>query len=106
MTWFNDEPLDGALVEVFDRPDYLLCEWEEGNPRGCTIRPPAGQRRVAACVTGEGGKFCFDGLPAGRYELRASRDGQWNVLHAYVVVNPRDRAGRRGGIVLGMTVGD
>jgi hypothetical protein len=104
--WVDGKPVGDALVEIFDKPDYLLCEWEPNNPRGCTTNPPAEQRRVAACRTGKDGRFCFGDIPAGKYELRVSKDGGWNVVHAYVVVDPNSRASKDGGIVIKMTVGD
>ena len=98
--------LDDALVEIFDKPDYLLCEWKPTNPHRCTSNPPADQTRVAACKTGKDGRFCFTNIPAGKYELRVSKDGEWNVVHAYVSVNPNSRVSKSGRIVVEMTVGD
>jgi hypothetical protein len=97
--------MDDVLVEIFDKPEYLLCEWKDYNSNKCTTDPPAEQRRVAACATGKDGKFCFSNIPAGRYELRVSKDGSWNVVRAYVIVDPSGRYSRRGGIVIEMTVG-
>ncbi len=106
VMWVDEKPMDEALVEVFDKPDYLLCEWEPNNPHGCTTKPPVEQRRVAACTTGKDGRFCFSNIPAGKYELRVSKDGSWNVVHAYVVVVPNTRVSNNEGIVIEMTVGD
>ena len=71
--------MDGALVEVFDKPDYLVSDkpWAE--------KPE--QKLLRNCVTSADGKFCFRGLPAGTYELRISKDQGWNVTHVYVVVD-------------------
>lgn len=81
---------DDLLVELFDQPDYLLCEWKPNNPDRCTTKPPDDQRRLAACRTGKDGKFCFDNLPAGTYELRISKSKDWSPTHVYVVVDPKD----------------
>jgi len=70
--------VENALVEIFDNPDYLLDEHSRNN------HPT--QRRLAVCRTAADGKFCFKGLPSGKYELRSSVDGGWNITHVYVVV--------------------
>jgi hypothetical protein len=76
---FQNEPMEGALVEVFDKPDYLVSDklWA-GRPE---------QKRLKSCVTSADGKFCFSGLPSGTYEVRISKDQGWNVTHAYVVLD-------------------
>lgn len=76
---FQDEKMDGALVEIFDKPDYLV------NNKPWAARPE--QKRLKSCVTATDGKFCFRSLPSGTYELRVSRDQGWNVTHVYVVVD-------------------
>lgn len=92
----NGEAVPDVLVEVFDRPEWIL--------RGHSASRVQ-QRRVAACKSGVDGKFCFEGIPAGRYELRASKDAAWNPSHLYVVVSPRGRRSTRSGIILRLTVG-
>ena len=79
---------DDVLVEVFDQPDYLICEWRDGNPNKCTSTPPETQRRIAACITGKDGRFCFAKLPAGKYELRVSKGPSWSPTHYHVSVAP------------------
>lgn len=101
----GEEKMDDALVEIFDKPDYLLCEWRPGNPNRCTADAPAGQRRVAACKTGKDGRFCFSDIPAGSYEVRVSKGSGWNVAKVYVVVEPKGRGSKSGGIVVEMEVG-
>ena len=93
---------DDVLVEVFDQPDYLICEWLNKNPNNCTTTPPENQRRIAACTTGKDGRFCFENLPAGKYELRASKGQSWNPTHIYVVVAP---SGTKKSIEVPMHVG-
>jgi hypothetical protein len=78
------------LVEIFDRPDYLMCEWRANNPNKCSKTTPPGQRRLGACKTGKHGKFCFDNIPAGNYELRISKGPSWSVTHVYLVIDPKD----------------
>lgn len=106
MMWFDGEPMDDALVEIFDKPDYLLCEWKPNSPNCCTTNPPAEQHRVAVCRTGKDGRFCFTKIPTGKYELRVSKDKEWNVVHAYVVIDPNSRVSRNKGIVVKMDIGD
>ena len=72
--------LPDVLVEVFDEPDYLLLEYPESELR------KKKQKRLRGCVVGADGKFCFRDLPAGKYELRFSKDGGWNHTHVYVIV--------------------
>ena len=91
---YEDRPLEEVLVEVFDQPEYLLKNG--GNA-------PNNQKRLASCVTSEGGKFCFRHLPPGKYELRASSKAGVNVTHVYVVVDKR--AGQTKELVVGMSVG-
>ena len=94
------KPLEGALVEVFTHPEYLLIE----TPIDKRGRP--NQRRVAACRTGADGKFCFAGLPAGKYELRSSSEDTatgWNASQVYVILNPRSR--RKKELIVEMTLG-
>lgn len=45
-----------------------------------------GHRRLGVGLTAAHGKFGFRGLPSGRYQLRSSRDGGWNITHMHVVV--------------------
>ena len=78
------------LVELFDSPDYLMCEWRANNPNRCSTTAPREQRRLAACKTGKDGKFCFDNIPAGKYELRISKGQLWSVTHVYLVIDPKD----------------
>lgn len=94
----NGKPLAGVLVEVFDHPEWILSELPAS---------PVEQRRIVACKTGPDGSFCFQNIPSGKYELRASKDeyGAWNPSHVYIVVNRRDRKSSRAGIKVQLTVG-
>ena len=71
-----------ALVEVYTDPEYLLLEYPESQ------KAKKKQRRMAACVTGEDGKFCFGFIEPGKYEVRVSLDPGVNVTHIYVEVDP------------------
>ena len=44
------------------------------------------QRRLGVGLTAAHGKFCFRGLPSGRYQLQSSGDGGWNITHMHVVI--------------------
>jgi hypothetical protein len=90
-----------VLVEVLDNPDYLLYDYGEGQKR------KKEQRVAAACVTGADGKFCFKGIPPGKYELRFSKDehGAWSPTHVYVVLNPRSPKSTSSGMMVQINVG-
>ncbi len=96
VVWMSDNNrfIEDALVEVFDHPEYLLSE----NP---SADHPT-QKRVAACHTSADGKFCFRGLPPGKYELRSSPKAGWNITHVYVVV---DKKGQTKKIQVRMSLG-
>jgi hypothetical protein len=81
----GDRPLENALVEVFDHPDYLL---DTSHSR--SAGPPE-QKRLAACLTAKGGKFCFRNLRTGSYELRSSIGSGWNVTHIYMVLDKHSK---------------
>lgn len=85
-----NELQEDVLVEVFDNPDYLLCPFLPNNPNRCTMKPSGDQRRLAACITGKNGEFCFDDLPAGNYELRVSKDQGWNPTYVYLTIDPQN----------------
>lgn len=101
----GSDDMEGALVEVFDKPDYLLCDYLPNNPNNCTTEPPKKQHRKAACITEKDGSFCFKNLKAGKYELRISKGSGWNVVHSIVVVNPKAKDAKDGGIEIIMSVG-
>jgi hypothetical protein len=76
----NGGIMSDVLVEVFDKPEYLLLSYPESEAK------KKAQRRVAGCVVGTDGKFCFRGLPPGKYELRFSKAGGWNHTQLYIVI--------------------
>ena len=70
--------LEDALVEVFADD-------------GTDITPTSSSKiRVAACVTGEKGKFCFEGLKAGKYILAVGRQG-FNITFIKLNLAPKGR---------------
>ena len=93
----DGSPVDGALVEIFTHPEYLLKD----DPNGKQDRPE--QRRIAICLTKADGKFCFPRLAPGTYELRTSLNAGWDVTHLHVTVNPR--SGKTEGLQIRMHLG-
>jgi hypothetical protein len=76
-------PLEHALVEIFDHPEYLLDQsssFKRDHPE---------QKRLAVCRTAADGKFCVRDLPSGKYELRSSIDSGWDVTHVFVVLDKK-----------------
>lgn len=94
---YDGRPLERALVEVFDHPDYLLDQstsYKRDHPE---------QKRMGLCRTAADGKFCFRNLSSGSYELRSSLDSGWDVTHVYVVLNKK--AGQKKSLHVQMEVG-
>jgi protocatechuate 3,4-dioxygenase beta subunit len=83
-----EDPLDGALVEVFDHPEVWLAEDSYNNRNK--------QKRLAACVVGKNGEFCFSKLPPGKYELRASGPRGYNPMHVILTLAPQNRQSKKG----------
>lgn len=95
----NGQIIPDVLVEVFDKPDYLLLPYPEN------LEKQKAQRRVAACVVGDDGQFCFANIPAGKYEVRFSKHGGWNQTSLVVSVAPRDRHATQRDLEITMQVG-
>ena len=74
------EIVSDVLVEVYDKPEYLLLSYPESEEK------KKEQRRIQGCIVGADGKFCIRGLPPGKYELRFSKASGWNYIHAIVVI--------------------
>jgi len=92
---FEKELVEKALVEVFDKPEYLVSNkpWSD--------KPQ--QNRLSACVTSAYGKSCFNHLPGRDYDVRVSRDQGWNVTHVYIVIDRQ--AGTNQPLHVGMDLG-
>ena len=95
----NGETLPGVLVEVFNKPEYLLLSYPESEEK------KKGQKRLMGCVVGADGKFCFPDLPPGKYELRFSMAGGWNQTHVYVIIAPRSQKASKDGLDVSMLPG-
>ena len=67
----DDKPMSDVLVEVFAKSDEQPV-------------------RVAACRTGGNGRYCFNKVLAGDYELRFSKVG-FKTLCWVVIVAPEDK---------------
>ena len=78
---YDGRTLENALIEIFDHPDYLLSK------NALTDHPL--QKRIGACRTAADGRFCCRHLDPGKYELRSSINGGWNITHVYVVVDKK-----------------
>jgi protocatechuate 3,4-dioxygenase beta subunit len=94
----DGKPLAEVLVEVYDKPEGLLLGWKEREAR------KSKQRKIAACVTGKDGEFCFGKIPAGKYELRCSKPVEWNCTSVYVVVAPGERKSLASQIIVPMQI--
>jgi hypothetical protein len=95
----NGEIISDVLVEVFNNPDHLLLPY----PQNIEKQKP--QHRIAACVVGNDGRFCFANIAAGKYEVRFSKNGGWNNTSMVVTVAPRNRNATRRGLEITMQVG-
>jgi len=97
VKWHDGQPVENALVEIFDKPEYLL----DHSIASANDRPK--QRRLAACVASADGKFCFRNLANGKYELRSSSGNGVNVTHVYVVIDRQ--SGEKKDLSVEMTLG-
>ena len=95
----NGNAISDVFVEVFDKPDYLLLPY----PRN--IEKHKLQRRIAACVVGADGSFCFTNIRAGKYEVRFSKDGGWNHTSVVVTIAPGNRRASKIGLEIEMNRG-
>lgn len=94
----SEEPLQGALVEVFRNTEH------PSRARSNGIQEQPKQSRVAACRTRADGNFCFRHLAPGNYELRSSIDSGWDVTIVKVAVD--EKAGKEELINVSMYVGN
>lgn len=76
----NDEPLADALIEVFKRQDIKISEEAHINKNR--------QKRIALCKANSKGEFCFKGITAGKYEIRASCVAGFDAHRTFIVLAP------------------
>ena len=74
VVYLSDTPVEGVLVELFPYSKDLST----------------GRPRLAACVTGPDGRYCFINAPKGRYEVRVSKDGGFQIIHVNVYFDPKN----------------
>ena len=95
----NGQTIPDVLVEVFDKPGYLLLPYPQN------IEKQTPQRRIAACVVGNDGQFCFTNIPAGKYEVRFSKNGGWKHTSLVLTIAPRGRIATKRNLEITMQVG-
>ena len=66
----SDKPVEDVFVEVFDA---------------------SGKKRVDGCVTATNGRFSFPNLKSGRYLIRLSKSGGYELTEIKVQVSRRSR---------------
>jgi hypothetical protein len=69
-----DHPVDDVFVELFPYSKDASVT----------------RTRLAACVTDLDGRYCFANVPKGRYEVRVSKDGGFEITHVNVYVDPKN----------------
>jgi hypothetical protein len=99
VAMLDDEPLSDVLVEIFDKPDRLLASYPQNE------KLKRGQRRISACKTGADGRFCFENIPKGKYEIRASIDSGWNVTHVWILIDPQNGQAKNEDLKISMSLG-
>lgn len=74
----TDEPVEEAVVEVYDYTD--------ADKKLDSYHLVRSKDRRTACLTDKDGSFCFTGLPSGRYLLRAGTRTRGGMNEVYVKV--------------------
>ena len=76
---WDEKPLAGVSVEVFEHPELLLQpnKYAERNAR----------EPIASVVTDANGRFSFPGLAPGKYELRF-RKHEFDILSVIITLAP------------------
>ena len=81
--------MEGVLVKLFPYSKDFS-----------TARP-----RLAACVTGPDGRYCFINAPKGRYEVRASKEGGFQITHVNIYVDPQNSKASHADLGITLEVG-
>lgn len=95
----NGDLLSDVLVEVFDNPNQLSSQGSQN------IEEQKPQRRIAACVVESDGRFCFANIPAGKYEVRFSKNSGWNHTSVVLTVAPRKPNATKRGLNIRLELG-
>jgi hypothetical protein len=84
----SDAVMADAIVEVYDNDTEVNDESIITTEQISEIKI---RRRRAACLTGKSGRFCFSGLPSGKYLLIIGHrsDAQFSAMHVVVTLHPR-----------------
>lgn len=93
---FEKKPAEQVLVEIFDKPDWII----DGSG---TV--PETQKRLYSCITSKNGKFQVKNLPAGKYEVRISKDIRFNPIHIYIEIDSSDRRGKTSALKIDLSLG-
>ena len=75
--------VNGAVVEIYN------CASSRKDARATEL--VSNRKRLAACKTGIDGTFCFQGLPSGKYVLRAGtgKSEGWNEVYMIITLDQR-----------------
>jgi hypothetical protein len=95
----DEEPVNEAIVEVFN--------YSSSSTDYKDVDAALTKKRLAACMTGENGAFCFNKLPPGRYLLRAGtrKSAGINQIHAIITVLPNNQKAPTEEIELRLSLG-
>ena len=74
VCYIEGAPVEGALTEVYLDESVEGRKWEYSS------------KRIAVCKTKSNGRFKFDSLPVGKYEVRCSLNGYQTVSFVHVTI--------------------
>jgi len=89
IVYLDDTPVEDVLVELFPY----------------TKQPSAERKRLTACITGADGRYCFAGIAKGRYEIRVSKDGGFEITYVSVYLDPNNRKASDSELGISIKVG-
>src|SRR5215472_12355543 len=98
VSWPTGEPAKDIVVEIFI---YT------GGDSSEDMNKALAQKRVAACITGEDGKFSFPHVKRGKYLLRAGTRESRGINETYIilVVDPHATKNTGAGLRIPLYVG-